>query len=406
MEALKSIISGDDWVERQAVSQAASTLFAFPQILGSQHHLDTLEFGGRISTDNTVLNEDSVLLPEYLSEQGYATGAFAASNPNLELWADHFDVWHNRDLERFPNASSVLYEIDYYWHLLLQQPRVGAKQVATQAKEWFTEESAPRFCWMHLMEPHSPYYPGIQKASNVGLRNAYRASHKLARSPKREILEHYDADQIISTLEKLYYKSVACLDNRLSTVLSFIPDDAIVVLMGDHGEEFHHGWLEHTRLYDECVYVPFYSRHLAVPDTVPRQLDLAPSLLDELNLPIPNQWDGEPFDGYSRPSYMVEPGTSELEYIYTGVRTEDRKVIESRPKTDPYNIEQVEVYDLMNDPAETQPLDGTDDITEKAQDNLHQFLTEANHSLTQFTDTGNRDVDASVERRLSELGYT
>jgi hypothetical protein len=103
---------------------------------------------------------------------------------------------------------------------------------------------------------------------------------------------------------------------------------------------------------------------------------------------------------------MVEPGTSELDYIYTGVRTEDRKVIESRPKTDPYNIEQVEVYDLMNDPAETQPLDGTDDITEKAQDNLHQFLTEANHSLTQFTDTGNRDVDASVERRLSELGYT
>jgi hypothetical protein len=60
----------------------------------------------------------------------------------------------------------------------------------------------------------------------------------------------------------------------------------------------------------------------------------------------------------------------------------------------------------MNDPTETQPLDKTDDITEKLQDDLHQFLTEANYSLTQFTDTGNRDVDASVERRLSELGYT
>jgi len=59
-----------------------------------------------------------------------------------------------------------------------------------------------------------------------------------------ELLKAPDADEITETLKELHFATVKRLDQQLSSLIAFVPDDAIVVVSGDHGEEFDRGWLE------------------------------------------------------------------------------------------------------------------------------------------------------------------
>ena len=75
-------------------------------------------------------------------------------------------------------------------------------------------------------------------------------------------------------------------------------DDAVVVVTGDHGEglgERHwaHGW----HLYNEDIRIPMllYDAPAATyPDlSFAAQVDIAPTILDRLGLPIPASWEGQ-----------------------------------------------------------------------------------------------------------------
>jgi len=165
-------------VKRDGIAQAASTMFSFPQTFTSQYHMDVLSVDGPLTVENLSLAPKAKPLPVVLSEAGYEPGGFVASNPNVDVWSQYFDRWANQELERFPNASSIIYELDYYFHLLLQKPRVPASQIGSRAREWFEATDPPRFLWMHVMEPHSPYCPGLRAAADVGLFDAYRANRR------------------------------------------------------------------------------------------------------------------------------------------------------------------------------------------------------------------------------------
>jgi len=78
-------------------------------------------------------------------------------------------------------------------------------------------------------------------------------------------------------------------------------DDALLVVTGDHGEglgerHWEHGW----HLYNEDIRVPLllYDTPSPAAATYPDltfgvQLDIAPTILDRLGLPIPATWQGE-----------------------------------------------------------------------------------------------------------------
>jgi lipoteichoic acid synthase len=75
-------------------------------------------------------------------------------------------------------------------------------------------------------------------------------------------------------------------------------DDAIVVVTSDHGEglgERHwaHGW----NLYEEDIRIPMLLYDVP-PATYPdlsfaTQVDIAPTIVDRLGLPIPSSWEGQ-----------------------------------------------------------------------------------------------------------------
>ena len=80
-------------------------------------------------------------------------------------------------------------------------------------------------------------------------------------------------------------------------------EDALVAVTADHGEGLgEHGvWLHQQGVYREILGIPFvmisYGDRPARPiaaHALPSQVDIAPTLLEELGLPIPSSWSGRP----------------------------------------------------------------------------------------------------------------
>lgn len=112
------------------------------------------------------------------------------------------------------------------------------------------------------------------------------------------------SDEELAQIKNKYYNSIAWCDYLVGDFIRFLKergkyDESIVIVMGDHGEEFqdHGGWLHVSSLEEEQIRVPMlvkwprsYGRG-AVQKSA-SQLDILPSLLDymtdgkqELDLP-------------------------------------------------------------------------------------------------------------------------
>ncbi|MCB9536200.1 MAG: sulfatase [Myxococcales bacterium] len=124
----------------------------------------------------------------------------------------------------------------------------------------------PVFLWTHLYDPHRPYVvpPGVTAGSDDDL-GRYRAEIRYTDAQIGRLLAALDA--------------------------SGRADRTVVVVMGDHGEEFgdHGGQFHSATLYDELIHVPLFVRVPGLPPTRVDQpvslIDVAPTVLDALGLP-------------------------------------------------------------------------------------------------------------------------
>ena len=378
----------------EAICQSAATPGVFPAILASSYYSAAYDRSGALRTDTPTL-------PGVLGRVGYETAAVVGNNPFLEKFRGEFDhFW------RGGSGTEGGWRAYHYLRRQLRQrvrhrSTVPAPSVASRAREWFRTADGPRFLLMHLMDPHEPYYPGLKRWLGVGPLRARRA------------LEQFDEDRPAmsdrqrSTVERLYWGCVDFVDRSLESLLSFVPDDALVVLMADHGEEFEHGAYRHARLYDECVRVPLFSRNLpgvATTDRV-RQLDLAPTILARLGVETPEDWVGRPADGTHRPSFMLNHSPHRDEQ-YLGLRTDRYKLIRTVDLGADGGTE-TELYDLATDPRETRNLVGTDrepDELEVLADRLADFRDRHDVESGITRGTGSRPESAPQER-LEALGY-
>jgi glucan phosphoethanolaminetransferase (alkaline phosphatase superfamily) len=149
----------------------------------------------------------------------------------------------------------------------------------------------PAFFYVHLMSPH---YLGVQ----------FPESHVFTR-PDDRVSPGLEPYAILDQLNKpdRYDDKVLQADGIVRQLFEALSarhylDDAIVVVTGDHGEglgERHwaHGW----NLYNEDIRVPmlwYDSQPAKYPDlTFATHIDIAPTILDRLGLPIPESWEGQ-----------------------------------------------------------------------------------------------------------------
>ncbi|WP_434530801.1 sulfatase-like hydrolase/transferase [Haloarcula sp. NS06] len=383
-----------DFQKHEAICQAAATNGVFPAILASQYSHEVYR------TEDPNLVGDSVMsLPKLLSRRGYKTGAFLASNPFLGKWASHFDEFWNdgmRNQNEGANRSEYS-EFDRIRNFLKLESRVTAPEVATRARRWLDGTDSPRFLWMHLMDIHAPYYPGLRRGVTTGLLKNYYSLVQYSRYGM-------DApDSVLDTIRDLYWECVNRLDERIQEVIQFLPEDSIIVVMADHGEELHHGNIGHARLYEECVRVPLFVRHpdISMDESPIRQLDVAPTIAEWVNVAIPDSWTGEPYDGEPRESIILNHSHGQ-ERVYVGLRTSSAKLIEAYDMDG--NKIDTEFYDLEADPTEQQPiLDHSNSSRQAVSRKLERHKQKKNLMSDIFTNRANA-TDA-VEKRLKELGY-
>jgi arylsulfatase A-like enzyme len=204
----------------------------------------------------------------------------------------------------------------------------------------------PAFFYVHLMSPH---YLGVQ----------FEDSHVFTR-PDDRVSPGVEPYKILAQLNKpdRYDDKVRQADGIIQEVFSALSakhylDDSIVVVTGDHGEglgERHwaHGW----HLYNEDIRIPmlFYDASSAsYPDlTFAAQIDIAPTILDRLGLPVPDSWEGQS---------LLAPSPTRFTYHQTyfvpnrfGVLYRNDRALFKFIATPQYGTE--ELYDLRLDRGE------------------------------------------------------
>jgi arylsulfatase A-like enzyme len=298
-----------------------------------------------------------VTLAEALRAHGYRTAAFV-SNVNVRA-----DLGFDRGFARYDYLAEDR-----------ARPAVHtpADELHDRVVRWLddTAGSGPFFAYVHASEPHAPYAapaaagPGPELPSRPPALPADRDPlQMLRRDPRARTVPHIDY------LRALYDAEVAFVDGAIGRLLDAlrnrgIDDDTLLILTSDHGEEFYeHGGFEHGRtLYREQLAVPLIIRF---PDRtyagrrvsrVARQIDVLPTLLTWLDVPMPAGVQGAPLpllrDGTDEEDDAAVEAYSETRLgggEMAAVSTADWKVIHRLRRGGPV----VEIYDLDRDPAET-----------------------------------------------------
>ncbi len=273
-------LAEDAILYERAISQAPWTTPSVGSLLTSLYP-STLGIRGIQS----VLRDEHILLSEVLREKGYATGAvishsFCSSRWNFDQGFDEFD------------------ESNVKGHLA-----VTSGDITERALRFIAEhENEPFFLWLHYFDPHVAFIDHPESSFGGAAEDTGRIEsgqdHRTLRSMEADLSEVE-----LTELRRLYDSEIAFTDQAIGAVLRNLRDrglydDTIVIFTADHGEEFlDHGRLGHAKtVYQELIHVPLIIR---LPGVAPQRveapvalLDVYPSLLEYLGIPIPEGVEG------------------------------------------------------------------------------------------------------------------
>ncbi|MCB9899010.1 MAG: sulfatase [Planctomycetes bacterium] len=295
-------------------------------------------------------------LAERLHERGFATAAFAGGGYVNEAlgFARGFDVFDSR-LEPFETKLARI-------------------------AEWLddVDDERPAFLFVHTYAVHAPYLPAPEHDlwSDPDYAGPLRERVPLLRARFLEGLgddlgaqaevfwegsHDFDAADVAHLVD-LYDGAIHQTDAGVGVLLDALGshgwlDAGPFVLTSDHGEAFgEHGTFNHRQLHQEELSVPLIVRPpggrptpLRVRDPV-SSLDLAPTLLELLGLPVPPEMQGRsllPFEGGHPARPRLSSGGEELRM--DAVLLDGRKLVTRRriPR---------QLYDLRDDPGEASNL--------------------------------------------------
>jgi len=346
-------LAGESFVFPAAIVAGAPTYYSLPAMLASRYPL-------ALGRDVVGIAPDEPTLASALKQAGYATAAFAAANPYIssrfgyQRGFDTFQDFLENDFLKndLPNEKStplighaasnissggwpsrinrvfqrvrpalgplgVIYDELYFRYCQRVTPLAAsldglrrfpsADVIIDAASRWLDSiANAPFFLWLHLMDPHSPYYPkekalALMATGEITPGDArYRNScwNRADLGPRR-LARHRDA------IIELYDAGIRWPDAQLARLAERLRgsgrwDNCIFAFTADHGEEFldHDGrYHAPSRLTEELVHVPLLLR---VPGTAKKELSqspfsllhLAPTLLDAAGISVPPSFRG------------------------------------------------------------------------------------------------------------------
>lgn len=298
----------------RAISTAGITPMSHSSILTG---LNNYEHGMRVFFSEDVshqLKESVDTLPELLASRGYQTAARVSSYPvssayNLDQGFADFDS--GVDLEALD---------------LTRQQRHGtvwdtSGRTATQRRGDFTTDSAlewldangeegPWCMWLHMFDVHDfSLVPPADFAADYGIE--YPTAEASRTMPGS-----------LEWRERMYDPELAFMDGQIARLRGWLKEhgqdqNTVIVITADHGQGMteglrNHGWMKHRLLYDWCVRVPLIIRVPGGPsrvviDNQVRTIDVAPTILEALEIPVRARMEGESLMDLMRGQPESEP---------------------------------------------------------------------------------------------------
>lgn len=447
-------LARDSAVFSDAIVAGVPTYFSVPAIFASRYPLG-------LGRDVFGIAPGEPTLATAFKNSGYKNAAFLAGNPYLSSrfgYHQGFDTFKdylssspeesdsvlpseprseaslNRRLQAFTRRTrltAAAYDELYFWYGQWRASRENIEMaglrrypaadfIVDQACSWLGGLGGDRFfLWIHLMDPHFPFYPDREALSSLGLTQitARRARFLNSSWNRRDLgprrLQRY-REEIVS----LYDAGIYWVDQQMSRLVHTLQqskrwEDTVLVLTADHGEEFlEHGARYHSpmNLPEQLIHVPLLLR---VPGLSGRRIShttfslihLAPTLLEVLAVPVPSS-----FQGRSHWPEILVGGLRAEAAVAEAVGTGDnplqlkdqmmsrvmairegryKLIIRFGEKTD-------SLYDLVIDPKEQSPLHDGAALPER------ERLLKLAHAHLQRT-AQNRNADFALRSRLRRL---
>jgi len=316
-----------------------------------------------------------------------------------------------------------------------------------------TQPGAGRtFLFLHTYQIHAPYVPPpeyierwaphdyegplrarIETLSSMSLDERWAAMRSLFWKD-RDSFGGAEAGY----LRGLYQGGVRYTDDELGRLFeglerSGLLDKSVVVVLSDHGEEFHeHGHWQHEQLYEECLRVPLVVRlphgyrggrridtPVALVDVMPTMLDLLGVDVRQLALPGPVRHDGHSLVGclVGAPAPPAVPVFSE--HIATRGGNYEHQVLVRAGNFaflyDEYRGEKladgtiqhrVGLWDLATDPRQEHDLaPSSPEIVKQFEVLEAHFRAGAEADAAPAQPEPAQPLDEESRRQLEELGY-
>ena len=365
----------------QAASSSPSTLPAHATLMTGRFPPDH----GVRSNSGYVLAPENLTLAEILREHGYATAAEIAApvlnaDTALQQGFEHYRDLASPGIEKI-RASAADGRGESFSAELEER---GAADITRQGKAFLDRHrSRPFFLWLHYFDAHRLYVPHPELAAEIQ--------------------------------DDPYLSEVLYVDTQIGLLLAHLEElglreRTLVVLVADHGEGLgDHGETTHAYLvYDSTIHVPLIfwgPRDLPGGRRVPalvRTVDVAPTLLDWLDVPAPEGIQGRSLTALIRgeatdlglPAYgesielLTTFGGSTLRYLRMG----DWKYIHQPEPA---------LFDLSQDPGELRNLAAAQP------ERVRALRAELERIVSGMSGPADASVDIAPERaaQLEALGY-
>jgi arylsulfatase A-like enzyme len=358
-------------------------------------------------------------LPRVLRRFGYHTAAFVGGGYVSDAFG--FDA----GFDRFSLADPLRVEDD---DLAAAEPGMAEFRKLYNldgAASWVeSRQGEPWFLMLHTFMVHEYKAPRADVAKFDSQPETTPGRVFPDYVVKDEWRTHPPSSGDTKKLRDLYDATIHYADRSLAAFLARLEasgalENTLIVITSDHGEEFfEHESLRHSvTLYEEMIQVPWIVTGPGIPaghvvKEPVSQADLFPTMLDLLDIPVP-----EGLDGHSRAAilrgasvdFMETPLFSQVASPHsrrTALRLGPWKTIRSETALKPLtNLQTVplELFDLRNDPTEISNLASPDSPDFKRMQSALQSVEKYLQALA----IGREDaaVDPELVERLRQLGY-
>ena len=385
----KNYFSQSSWTKPSVASLFTSL---YPSSHGAYRSEGDLE-------EEMCLNPNAVTLAEILRSHGYATAAFSEIGFVSRTFG--FDAGFDSFYNVYEYAKKV-------------NGNIPIKDIITPIYEYLKNKvNQSNFLYIHNVYPHGPFSPPEEFNIFSQPGSSFESAIRQARLNNNidELISLYDGEVLYA--DELFRQFLEMLEDLN------IRDNSIIILLADHGEalvENKHGpWRHGNALYDEDIKIPLiisFPKKDAIKgsvDAIVQSIDIMPTILDYLNIALPQKIQGNSFMPLLKKS--SSPDRDRHVFCELNMYQDERSVIYTY-RTDKFKYifntttGKEELYDIVHDPDETYNLISLEpqlasELNKKVLDkieNLKNFLPQ--RKLAQKI-----EIPEEVKRSLKALGY-